>query len=118
MASRAQWRFGIFAVGLQMAIKLNQVKSLVKHSIFCLFSHSFFFFKFVLSYLYSHRPSCINCITSAMTYANEEYIITSIVHQMTPLYRASFICVVCILCRYTTLMSQYGRQETQLSPSG
>ena len=25
MASRAQWRFGIFAVGLQMAIKLNQV---------------------------------------------------------------------------------------------
>ena len=24
-ASRAQWRFGIFAVGLQMAIKLNQV---------------------------------------------------------------------------------------------
>ena len=27
VASRAQWRFGIFAVGLQMAIKLNQVKS-------------------------------------------------------------------------------------------
>ena len=26
MASRAQWRFGIFVVGLQMAIKLNQVK--------------------------------------------------------------------------------------------
>ena len=26
MASRAQWRFGIFTVGLQMAIKLNQVK--------------------------------------------------------------------------------------------
>ena len=26
MASRAQWRFGIFAVGLQMVIKLNQVK--------------------------------------------------------------------------------------------
>ena len=25
VASRAQWRFGIFAVGLQMAIKLNQV---------------------------------------------------------------------------------------------
>ena len=24
MASRAQWRFGIFAIGLQMAIKLNQ----------------------------------------------------------------------------------------------
>ena len=26
VASRAQWRFGIFAVGLQMAIKFNQVK--------------------------------------------------------------------------------------------
>ena len=26
VASRAQWRFGIFAVGPQMAIKLNQVK--------------------------------------------------------------------------------------------
>ena len=26
MASRALWRFGIFAVGLQTAIKLNQVK--------------------------------------------------------------------------------------------
>ena len=25
MASRAQWRFGIFAIGLQMAIKLNPV---------------------------------------------------------------------------------------------
>ena len=25
VASRAQWRFGIFAVGLQMAIKFNQV---------------------------------------------------------------------------------------------
>ena len=24
VASRTQWRFGIFAVGLQMAIKLNQ----------------------------------------------------------------------------------------------
>ena len=28
MASRAKWRFGIFAIGLQMAIKLNQVKSI------------------------------------------------------------------------------------------
>ena len=27
VASRAQWRFGIFAVGLQMAIKSSQVKS-------------------------------------------------------------------------------------------
>ena len=27
VASRAQWMIGIFAVGLQMAIKLNQVKS-------------------------------------------------------------------------------------------
>ena len=27
VASSAQWRFGIFAVGLQMAIRLNQVKS-------------------------------------------------------------------------------------------
>ena len=26
VASRAQWRFGIFAVGLQMAIKFNHVK--------------------------------------------------------------------------------------------
>ena len=26
VASRAQWRFRIFAVGLQMAIKLKQVK--------------------------------------------------------------------------------------------
>ena len=26
VASRAQWRFGIFTVGLQMAMKLNQVK--------------------------------------------------------------------------------------------
>ena len=26
VASRAQWRFGIFAVGFQMAIKFNQVK--------------------------------------------------------------------------------------------
>ena len=26
VASRAQWRFGIFAVGLQMAMKLNEVK--------------------------------------------------------------------------------------------
>ena len=25
VASRAQWRFGIFTVGLQMAIKLDQV---------------------------------------------------------------------------------------------
>ena len=31
VASRAQWRFGIFAVGLQMAIKLNQVKYVVYH---------------------------------------------------------------------------------------
>ena len=31
--SRAQWRFGIFAVGLQMAIKLNQVKSSYKSSV-------------------------------------------------------------------------------------
>ena len=30
MASRAQWRFEIFAVGLQMAIKLNQVKDAVQ----------------------------------------------------------------------------------------
>ena len=29
VASRAQWRFGIFTVGLQMAIKLNQVKSFI-----------------------------------------------------------------------------------------
>ena len=29
VASRAQWRLGIFAVGLQMAIKLNQVKSIL-----------------------------------------------------------------------------------------
>ena len=27
MASRAQWRFGIFAVVLQMVIKLNRIKS-------------------------------------------------------------------------------------------
>ena len=27
MYSRAQWRFGIFTVGLQMAIQLNEVKS-------------------------------------------------------------------------------------------
>ena len=27
VASREQWKFGIFAVGLQMAIKFNQVKS-------------------------------------------------------------------------------------------
>ena len=31
MVSRAQWRFGIFAVGLQMTIKLNQVKVACKH---------------------------------------------------------------------------------------
>ena len=29
VASRAQWRFGIFAVGLQMAIKLNRLQSYV-----------------------------------------------------------------------------------------
>ena len=28
----AQWRFGIFAVGLQMAIKLNQVKLNIYHT--------------------------------------------------------------------------------------
>ena len=27
VASRAQWRFGIFTVGLQMVIKLNLVES-------------------------------------------------------------------------------------------
>ena len=35
MASRAQWRFGIFVVGLQMAIKLNQV-NIIKCIIYCL----------------------------------------------------------------------------------
>ena len=34
VASRAQWMFGIFAVGLQMAIKLNQLKSKHKCKIF------------------------------------------------------------------------------------
>ena len=31
VASRAQWGFGIFAVGLQMTIKFNQVKPIMSH---------------------------------------------------------------------------------------
>ena len=33
VASRAQWRFGIFTVWLQMAIKLNQVKYQCGHNL-------------------------------------------------------------------------------------
>ena len=47
MASRAQWRLGIFAVGLQMAIKLNQEHE--SEWIFSRYAYEIFLFRLFIS---------------------------------------------------------------------